>query len=71
MHCIILLLAHVYAYTLDHAEPELREPREQVQAEDAANLALDQDKPRCIQPILLVFYFEFLLYVIVGCALSW
>jgi hypothetical protein len=44
---------------------------EQAQAEDPTNLALDQGKPQCIQPMLLVFYFESLLYVIsFDCALS-
>jgi hypothetical protein len=30
---------------LDHVEPELEDPTEQVQAEDITNLDLDQDKP--------------------------
>jgi hypothetical protein len=56
---------------LDCAELELKEPMEQAQAEDPTNLALDQGKPQCIQPMLLVFYFESLLYVIsFDCALS-
>jgi hypothetical protein len=44
----MLISAHVYLYTLDHVEPELKKPTEQAQAEDLANLVLDQDKPRCI-----------------------
>jgi hypothetical protein len=41
-----MLLAHIWLiYTLDHVESELREPMEQVQAEDLTNLALDQGKP--------------------------
>jgi hypothetical protein len=46
-----MLLVHIWlVYMLDHAEPELREPTEQVQAEDLTNLVLDQGKPRCITP---------------------
>jgi hypothetical protein len=33
---------------LDHVESELEEPMEQAQAEDLANLVLDQGKPQCI-----------------------
>jgi hypothetical protein len=64
MRCTMSILAHVYSYMLYHAELELKEPTEQAQAEDLANLALDQGKPRCIQPVLLVFYFESLLYIL-------
>jgi hypothetical protein len=74
VHCIIMLLSHIWLiYSLGHgcAEPELKEPMEQAEVETSTNLALDQGKPWCIQPILLVFYFWILLYVIVGCALSW
>jgi hypothetical protein len=51
MHCIIMLLAHIWLiYLLGHlyAELELDEPTERVQVEDFTNLALDQGKPRCI-----------------------
>jgi hypothetical protein len=34
--------------TLDHAEATLKEATEQAQAEDPANLVLDQGKPRYI-----------------------
>jgi hypothetical protein len=44
----MLLLAHLYSYTLDHAEPELEVGVKQAQTEDLTNLALDQDKPQCI-----------------------
>jgi hypothetical protein len=44
LHWTKLLSAHVYSYTLDHAEPELEELTEQAQAEDLTNLALDQGK---------------------------
>jgi hypothetical protein len=44
----MLLLDHVYSYTLDHTEPELEEPTEQARAEDLTNLALDQGKSRYI-----------------------
>jgi hypothetical protein len=56
MHCTMLILAHVYMYTLDHAEMELEELMEQA-VEDPAKLPLDQAKPRCIPPILLGFAF--------------
>jgi hypothetical protein len=46
LRCIILFLAHVCSCTIDHVEPELEELTEQAQAEDPANLALDQGKPR-------------------------
>jgi hypothetical protein len=39
---IILFLAHLFSYTLDHVEPELEVRAEQAQAEDFTNLALDQ-----------------------------
>jgi hypothetical protein len=48
MHCIILFLAHLCSYTLDHAELELEVQVEQAQAKGLTNLALDQGKPRCI-----------------------
>jgi hypothetical protein len=48
LHCIVMLSAHAFAYSLGHAEPELEEPAEQAQDEDFANLVLDQGKPRCI-----------------------
>jgi hypothetical protein len=48
MHYITLLLAHSYAIVIYHAKLEFGEPTEQAQAEDLTNLALDQDKPRCI-----------------------
>jgi hypothetical protein len=46
--CIILFLAHLCSYTLDHAELELDVQAEQAQAEYFTNLAFDQGKPRCI-----------------------
>jgi hypothetical protein len=48
MHCTILPLAHIRSFTLGHTELEFREPTEQGQAEDLANLALNQGKPRDI-----------------------
>jgi hypothetical protein len=42
MHCIILLLAHIwFFYTLDHAEPKLEVQAEQAQAKAVSNLVLD------------------------------
>jgi hypothetical protein len=48
IHCTILILAHVYSYTLDHTEPKHEEPLEQAEAKEPANPELSQDKPRCI-----------------------
>jgi hypothetical protein len=48
IHCTILPLTHIRSFTLGHAELEFGEPMEQAQAEDLANLALKQCKPRCI-----------------------
>jgi hypothetical protein len=56
MHCTILLLAHINLYTLDRAEPEHEEPMEQAQVKDPANLVLDQGKPQCIKPMILVIF---------------
>jgi hypothetical protein len=65
---------------VDHTKPNTKIQAEQVQwvfggpqassCEDA-NIVLDQGKPWCIEPDLIVFCFWILLYVIVGCALSW
>jgi hypothetical protein len=49
MHCIILLLVHIWLlYPFGHvyAEPELEVQAKQAQVE--AITSLDQDKPRCI-----------------------
>jgi hypothetical protein len=64
MHWTILPLAHIHSFTLGHVELEFGELTEQAQAEDLANLALNQGKPWCIKPILLIFYFEscFMIY---------
>jgi hypothetical protein len=59
--CIMLTLAHLQPfYALDqvHVEPESEVQAEQAQVEEFTSLTLDQGKPRCIQPIFLVFYFE-------------
>jgi hypothetical protein len=48
MHHIMLLLAHMCSYTLDHAEA-------QAQAEKATNTELTEGKPRCIPSIILAF----------------
>jgi hypothetical protein len=45
MYCTMLILAHLYTYTLDYVEPELEEPTEQAQAKDPANPNLTQGKP--------------------------
>jgi hypothetical protein len=75
----ILILPHVYAYTLDYEEPKSEIQAGQVQKKYGSpqaqsvrilTLLLNQGKSRCIQPIPLVFYFESWLYDIIGCALS-
>jgi hypothetical protein len=55
MHCIMLFLAHLCSYTLDHAEPKLEVQAEQAQAEDLTNLALDQGKPGASHQYSLAF----------------
>jgi hypothetical protein len=45
MHYIILFLAHIFLYTLDHAEPELEVQVQQAQPEYFTNLYLNQGKP--------------------------
>jgi hypothetical protein len=56
---------------LDHVEPELGEPTKQAQAEDPANLVLDQGKPRYIPPIFLGLSFNHYFCFKIDCALSW
>jgi hypothetical protein len=61
IHCIMVTLAHMqHFYALDqvYVEPELEVQAERAQVEASTNLELDQGKTRCIQPILLVFYFK-------------
>jgi hypothetical protein len=57
MHCTILPLAHMRSFTLGPTEPKSEVQAEQAQIEEFTNLTLDQGKPPCIKPILLVFYF--------------
>jgi hypothetical protein len=63
----MLLLAHMCSYTLDHAGPELEEPTEQAQADEATNTELPEGKPWCIPQIILGFCFNhyFMLYMLV------
>jgi hypothetical protein len=48
MHCIVLFLAHIYSYVLDHVELELEVQVKQAQVKASTNLNLDQGKARCI-----------------------
>jgi hypothetical protein len=57
-------------FVIDQAGLELEEPTEQAQVEDFTNLDLNQGKPWCIKPILLVFYFESYFMFYYDCALS-
>jgi hypothetical protein len=52
-------------------ELKLEVSMKQAQAEDLANLGLDQGKLRCISPMLLIFYFKSLLYAIVDRTLGY
>jgi hypothetical protein len=52
------IMAHVYAYAIDHTELDLEETMKEAQAEDPANPELKQGKPRCILPHSLTFLFE-------------
>jgi hypothetical protein len=63
---------HSCKYTIETepAEPEPELQEELAQAEVSANPDHAQGKPRCISPIILVFYFESLLYNKLDCALS-
>jgi hypothetical protein len=61
MHYTIRLIAQIWLnYLLGHVsmELELEVLAEQAQVKAITNLALDQGKPHCIQPILLVFYIK-------------
>jgi hypothetical protein len=55
LHCIIVLLAHAFAYSLGHTEVEFKEPKEQAQVETITNLALDQGKPDASHQLSLAF----------------
>jgi hypothetical protein len=48
MHYIILFLAHIYMYTLDHMESESEVQVEQAQVRELTKLDFDQGKSRCI-----------------------
>jgi hypothetical protein len=48
MHCTMLRSAHLCSYTLGHVESEFEKPMVKAQVKVITNLALDQDKPRCI-----------------------
>jgi hypothetical protein len=45
MHCTMLCSAHLYSYTLDHAEQKHEEPMEPAPAEESANTELIEGKP--------------------------
>jgi hypothetical protein len=60
-----------HMHMLYNVQVESEVQMEQAQLEAFNNLALDQVKSRCIPPIIIVFYFESLLYNVLVCALSW
>jgi hypothetical protein len=58
MHCVIMVLTHVWLISpIGHVyeELELNVPTEQVQVEDFTNLVLTQGKPWCINQCSLSF----------------
>jgi hypothetical protein len=57
------------SYMLDHTKAELEEPTEQAQVEEFTNLALDQGKPRCINPCSLYFILNLCFVFHYECAL--
>jgi hypothetical protein len=64
MHRIMLLLARMCLYTLDHAKPELEEPTEQAQAEEATNTELTKGKSGASHQLSLAFVlFTILCYI--------
>jgi hypothetical protein len=69
-HYIILLVAHLCSYTLDHAEPELEVEVEQAQTEDLTNLALGSRKAPLHHTQSLTFVLNLYLYVKNDCALG-
>jgi hypothetical protein len=72
IHCTILFPAPVWSYTLHHVELELKEQIEQTQAEDPANLALDQGKSQCITtnaPCLFYLNHCFMFYFVYALSL--
>jgi hypothetical protein len=73
IHCIMLTLAHIqHFYALDQVftQSELEVQAERAQVEASTNLELDQGKPQCIKPILLVFYFESYFMFYYDCGIS-
>jgi hypothetical protein len=77
MHCTMSISIDVCAYVIDHVEPESEikrgaSPRGWVvhkrQVAWILTLCLDQDKPRCIPPIIIAFSFNLYNYVLLDCA---
>jgi hypothetical protein len=65
MSCLYHTNCSTFIHSLDHVrkEPESQVQPKQAQVEET-NADPDQSKPRCIQPMLIVFYFEYWLYVL-------
>jgi hypothetical protein len=73
MHCIILLLAHIWLlYPLGHVytEPELEVQGEQPQTEELTNLAWINASPGASHQYLLTFDFQSIFIIQYDCALS-
>jgi hypothetical protein len=69
-HCIILFLAHLCSYVLDHVEPRSEVQVKQAQVEATTNLALDQGKPSAFHQYSLTFGFQSIFILQFVCALS-
>jgi hypothetical protein len=55
MYCTMLLSAHVYAYVIDHEEPEPEEPMDRAQIEVPTNLVWIKASPGASHQLSLVF----------------
>jgi hypothetical protein len=69
LHCVILLLAFICSYRLDHAELELAEPMEQAQVEEFTNLVWIKASPSASHHIpWILFVLNHYNYVLLDCA---
>jgi hypothetical protein len=57
-------------FVIDHAEQGPEEPSELVQVEDT-NPEQEQGKPKCIWPPSLNFVYNYILFMILECALGY
>jgi hypothetical protein len=75
MYCTIMSFAHVWLISpIGHvyAEPELKVPTERVQVESSTNLDFEsRQAPVHLTTILEFIYSLCILFIILGCALSY